>query len=122
VLSAGAGPQSSVPTDGVAEGDRYGPQDRAQDRETEGDGSGEGDEDRGPEHVFHVRVIGRNGLAGTEPERVIFEVVRSNYAFRRGPSDREGCYSGAAARYPTLRTVSIRCSCSGPSFARSRRT
>lgn len=39
---------------------RPGPEDRAQDRETEGEGSHPEDEDRGPEHVVHADLIGRH--------------------------------------------------------------
>jgi hypothetical protein len=45
---------------------RPGPEDRAQDRETEGEGSHPEDEDRGPEHVFHVEVIGRGIVSSAD--------------------------------------------------------
>jgi hypothetical protein len=69
-LAAGAGIPPGVARDARNE-NGHGPQERAQDHETEGDGSGEGGEDRGPEQVVHAEVIGFYHSLGTEPERVI---------------------------------------------------
>ena len=67
-------------------GRRHEPQDRAQERETEGDGAAGGGERHGPEQVVHARVIGKTTISGAEPERVIFGLARLDYALRPQPS------------------------------------
>jgi len=57
-------------------GNRHEPKGRTQNHETEGDGAAEGGKRRGPECDVHGHLIGSRGLAGAEPELVIFPVVR----------------------------------------------
>lgn len=62
------------------------------------------------------------GTGGEATDPAAAFALASSAALALASSAARSTFSGVTNRYPTFRTVPISDSCSGPSFARSRRT